>query len=366
MRIGFISEDFLLSGTRLIPGGCAYYRCMLPKNAAGPLSAFGPPAFSAELGFGVRTSKNQAQFGFDTIVMKMLMARWVPEQMRIAKALGQRILVDVDDHYDGLHEANLAYHTTDPEKNKINNRDHYRAVIEEADLLTVSTPFLHEYYKDKVNEVAMVRNGVNPNQFEARKVRNTKPVIGWVGSLGWRSNDVETASPWLGAFLEEHDLMFQHSGDMPNMPKFYEVADINPDRVITYDMRPLSQYHELLTMDVGLVLLSDIPFNHAKSTIKGLEYAASNIPFVAQGLPEYARLSSMGVGRVAFSDDDWVRHLTDLLDYKTRKKEAATQRNLTLKDHSIVARAHEWKEVFERGLSNVLPVKTMTVPYVHV
>jgi len=177
---------------------------------------------------------------------------------------------------------------------------------------------------------------------------------------------VETARPWLGAFLEEHDLIFQHSGYMPNVHEFYQVADINPDRVITYDMKPLSQYHELLTMDVGLVLLSDIPFNHAKSTIKGLEYAASNIPFVAQGLPEYARLSDMGVGRVAFSDDDWVRHLTDLLDYKTRKKEAATQRNLTLKDHSIVSRAHEWKALFEKGSGNTINIPTRNVQYIHV
>ena len=366
MRIGFISEDFILSGTRLIPGGCGYYRCMLPMNAAGPLAKFGPPAFTAEMGFGVRTDKDHAQFGFDTVVMKMMMARWVPEQMRIAKSLGQRLIVDVDDHYDGLHEANLAYRNTDPSFNKISNRENLKAVLAEADIVTVSTPFLRDYYEDKVNRVVMVRNGINPTQFPLRKVTNSKPVIGWAGSLGWRSNDVEEARGWLSDFLEEHDLRFHHSGSMENMPTFAEVAGVSPDRVSTSPMVPLSRYHEAMTFDIGLVLLSDIPFNYAKSTIKGLEYQASNIPFISSYSPEYERLAQMGVGRVAYTQQDWKRHLEDLLVYKTRKKEAAIQRNLVLKEHTIVSRAHEWKALFEEGVGHVAGIPTRRVQYIYV
>ena len=35
-RIAFITEDLHPWNGRLSPGGCAYYRCMLPANAAGP------------------------------------------------------------------------------------------------------------------------------------------------------------------------------------------------------------------------------------------------------------------------------------------------------------------------------------------
>lgn len=367
MRIGFVANDFLYDNGRLRPGGCSYYRCMLPMNTVKNHKAvFGPPAFTAELGFGVRTSKDHAEFGFDVIVLKMLMDRWIPRYMQIAQGLGQKIIVDVDDHYDGLHEANQAYDKTDPEKNKITNREHYRAVIQQSDLLTVSTPFLEEYYRPLVNEVRMVRNGINPNQFSKREVRNRKPVLGWAGAMGWRSNDAETARPWLNEFLNEHDLLFHHAGHMEDAPAFADAAGIDPDRMILSPMRPLHRYHEMLDFDIGLVLLSDIDFNKAKSTIKGLEYAASNIPFVAQGLPEYERLSLEGVGRVAYGPEGWKAQLTELLDYKTRKREAATQRNLVLKDHSITARAPEWVDVYGMFASNQASIPDRKVKYVHV
>jgi hypothetical protein len=71
-RFGFISGDFVYAVGRLYPGGCSYYRCMLPMNAAGIGAKFGPPAWTADRGFGVRLNKDYAQFGFDTIVIKQL------------------------------------------------------------------------------------------------------------------------------------------------------------------------------------------------------------------------------------------------------------------------------------------------------
>ena len=84
---------------------------------------------------------------------------------------------------------------------------------------------------------------------------------------------------------------------------------------------------------------------------------------MAQGLPEYTLLSEQGVGRVANTPAEWRQHVTELLDYKTRKREAAIQRNLVAKDHSIQARAHEWKAIFEEGINNIVPIRTLRVSY---
>ena len=78
-----------------------------------------------------------------------------------------------------------------------------------------------------------------------------------------------------------------------------------------------------------------------------MEYAASGIPFVSQGLPEYARLASLGVGRVAYSPEDWVSHLSELLNYRVRKLEAAESLRLVQEEHSIEARGSEWREVLD-------------------
>lgn len=359
--MAFITEDFAPWEGHLIPGGCAYYRQLLPRNVV-PGSAFGKPAFLPEYGFGVQLRDDRAMFGFDTVSFKMLMAKWHPEQMRQAQALGQRIIVDVDDHYDGLHESNRAYETTDPERNPTHNRVFNDEVIRQADLVTVSTPFLFNYYVDKVKDIRLVRNGVNPEQFERLRPRNIKPVIGWVGGTGWRSNDIETCRDWLPDLLEEHDAKFLHAGYMPDAPTFVDLAGVNPDRLLVAHMLPITMYAALFQMDVGIVPLSNTPFNEAKSTIKGLEYAANGIPFVAQGLPEYRRLSAMGIGRIADTSEDWHREVSALMSYKARKRESVKAAN-NLGEHTIGARAHEWAEVFAEGKDQRLPAETVTLPY---
>lgn len=209
----------------------------------------------------------------------------------------------------------------------------------------------------------MIRNGINPKQFARRSVSKHKPVIGWAGALRWRSNDADTAVPWLAEFLDEHDLKFHHAGHMDDTVPFSEVAKINPDRMILSPMQQINHYQNMLDFDIGIVLLSDIPFNHAKSTIKGLEYAARGIPFVAQDLPEYRRLAELGVGRVASTPEEWHRHLTELLDYETRKQESARQRDLVLREHSITARAPEWVDLFMEGSDRVTEIPSVQIPY---
>ena len=95
--------------------------------------------------------------------------------------------------------------------------------------------------------------------------------------------------------------------------------------------------------DVGVVPLVDIPFNHAKSNIKGLEYAVAGIPFVASPLPEYVLLAEeYGVGRLAKTARDWQRHLKALLDYEVRRDEARRQRHIVAEHFTVRKQARAW------------------------
>lgn len=347
MPVAFLTNDFtrLKDGTDL-PGGCAYYRCSLPMFACGQPGKLGRPAFHQSHGFGIKESDTRAIFGFDTVVLKLIMFRWTPRQMLIAQQLGQRIIVDIDDSYDFLPESNRAWEVTHPDNNRVMNRDHYRRVIEQADIVTVSTPFLLEHHRKTHPDVRMIRNGVYPDMFHV-KPQSRKPVIGWVGAIPFRSGDLETLRDWLPAFLDKHDLLFHHAGDGFGDVKFHEVVGIPEWRVRYQEGAPMSHYGNLLTQfDVGLVPLTDIPFNHAKSCIKGLEYASAGIPFVAAATPEYEYLASTGVGRVARTGDEWVGHLTELLDVRVRRREAAENRRLVRELHSIQAREPEWQALF--------------------
>ena len=110
-------------------------------------------------------------------------------------------------------------------------------------------------------------------------------------------------------------------------------------------MAPISMYPELFKpIDIGIVPLNDIPFNHAKSYIKGLEYAAAGIPFISSYSPEYQYLADNGIGRIANNQEEWERHLGDLLDANTRIAEIKSNYN-ELEKFSMDARAHLRKKI---------------------
>lgn len=285
-------------------------------------------------------------FGYKKIALKLVMHRWTPKQIELAQNLGQRIYVDIDDDYESLTEANKAYEITHPDNNPNVNREHYKKVILAADVVTVSTPRLHDIWSQRRNNVILVRNGVNLQQFHPAPKPEHKPVLGWVGATDYRNNDLEQLRDWLPDLLEEHDLAFHHAGHSPDSPTFAELTGVDPRRITTSPILPITRYSEGFRFDIGLVPLSDIPFNHAKSNIKGLEYAAAGIPFVASDLPEYRLLHESGAGRIAQTADDWITHILGFLDYRTRRYEARIAREIVAEYWSIEARAEEWNQAF--------------------
>lgn len=352
VSMAFLTYDFSPGSNPPIPGGCCYYRCFLPMQAVGVEARLGMPAWTGQDGFGIQIEPTKALFGFDVVLTKLLMDRRLVNQIKVAQSVGQKIIVDVDDFYDDLPEQNLAHAATDPANNRIVNRDHYRAIIDAADMVTVTTPFLYDYYSKLHPCVRLIRNGVLPEQFTVRKMRDRKPVVGWVGGVPWRGGDLETLREWLPDFLEEHDLMFHHSGHTDTVPgfsgkvhTFAELSGIPVERMTTSPLKPLTEYHDMFSFDIGIIPLTDIPFNRAKSCLKGLEYSCAGVPFIAQGLPEYQRLNSLGVGRIAYTPDDWRAHMTELLDFKTRKRDARINLDNVMRDHTIMSRESEWRSI---------------------
>ena len=342
--IAFVTDFFSGEGFPLSPNGVAYYRCVLPSLTLPGRVDVGRPAWTGSEGFGVVTSPASASFFYDTVVLKGLMGRNTTFQMKAAQNLGQRIIVDIDDWAEEIPEWSEAARLADSDSSKVFNTDHLREVILQADVVITSTPFLFDAYSNIRGNVRLVRNSINADAMNVRQVKNVKPVLGWVGHMGKRIGDIESLRGWLPHFLEDHDLRFHHSGHVDDAPSFAEVAGIDPMRVTTSPLMKIDGYfRDSFCFDIGLVPMADIPFNHAKSSLKGLEYAASGIPFVAQDLPEYRLLATSGVGRVASNHETWRHQLEMLLDFKTRKREAAVNLSNVKREHTINSRADEWR-----------------------
>lgn len=337
MKVGFVSADwspFTDSNGHPLAGGSGYYRAVLPYrylSANGFEVAIGGSIAVTDGEIKVIDFDNEQHGGCDVIVFQRWMNREAPRVIEGGKAVGQVIINDVDDWYEGISTSNRAWLDSHPKANVLTNREHYNRVLRASSGLTVSTPYLAERYAKLNDRVRVVRNGIDLDRWETKdKEWTDRPTIGWVGATNWRSNDLETLRGVLGPFMENNKLFFIHGGHQEGASKARDLLGLDtsvPSSEIY--MQPIDRYPQLFDpIDIGLVPLSRVPFNQAKSAIKGMEYAAAGVPFVAANMPEYRWLQEAhGIGLTAKNPTQWKRHLTALLDPVARNELAKRNRS---------------------------------------
>jgi hypothetical protein len=355
--IAYVTGDWSWGTEPLQPNGCAWYRCTLPMHELqkhGWITGIGFPGFGHEKGFGLILADGKIIHGWDIIVFKLLMQRTVLEAMDRAKELGQKIVVDVDDWFEGLEKSNRAYDVTSANNNPDNNREIYAQIIQKADAIITSTPFLFDYYSAKRSNVFLVRNGIDSDRWKRRRWGAQKQLrVGWVGATPWRSNDLEQLSPWFNEFIKKNNVLFHHSGHTSNAPLANELLGVPKTSTKILPLVPILQYPKLFEpIDVGIVPLNDVKFNHAKSFIKGLEYAAAGVPFVSSYSPEYEFLASSGVGRVAHNTDEWLEHMEELMFHKARVDEI-NKNYEGLQQFTMAQRGLDWDATYRFILENL-------------
>lgn len=340
--VAWVTPDFSISGDEIEPNGCAWYRMVLPSRVLakrGWDTAVGLPAGNPEHGIGL-AHKDGMLSGWDVTVVKLLMNSQTVPLMGRVQELGRRVVVDVDDFHYGLEDSNVASRSTDPHSNPEANRAFFEQGIRQADTVVVSTQFLADFYSRRCRDVRIVRNALDVDRFTP--VPEGDPVIGWVGGTLWRSGDIEILRDWLPEFVKDHKVLVHHSGHIPGDGNHFGVR-AGLKKVRTEPMCMLKDYpSKMFRMNIGLVPLNRVPFSEAKSNLKGLEYAASGIPFIATPTEEYRLLAESGVGRLATTPDEWMDHAIELLDPVVRATEGARIRAIVEQDWNIETKGDEW------------------------
>lgn len=367
MRIGFLSTDWG-DHREGQPGGCTKVRMMVPGihlNQIGHQVMVGEIGWKEGEGFvaikPVERLKSKIRSGvikeydyvfdkLDVVVLKLFMHKDASYYIRQAKKYGQTVIIDTDDHFEQLPEDNIAFITTDPEKNPDNNRDHLLATYSEADGIIVSTKFLEQRMLKFNKNVYRVPNSLDPKNFIYRlDLAGTKPTIGWVGIMMWRVNDIKTVASPIKSIMKQYDLKFHHSGIMLNKKDWLaDTIGVDPSLVSGYTgARPEYYGNVFMPIDIGIVPLHPSQFNEAKSNLKGLEYALSGIPFIASNTQEYRDLADMGAGRVAKSNKDWIRHFKQLIDPEVREEERQKNYKTVAENYNIFIVKYKWSEAIE-------------------
>lgn len=287
--------------------------------------------------------------------------RWMhqdaPEQMRRARAAGQIVIADLDDDFWSLGKTNVAFHTTDPKNNPEFNREHYKAMLQECDAVTVSTEALRRRVESFGVPAIVVRNAIDI-QMWPQNDPTTDGMIGWIGGIQWRAHDLEILRPSLPQFLRDYNLPVYHGGDsqVAGVPKFHEKVgiDLAHTKVGMAPLVPMNQYQTLWApINISLIPLERVPFNDAKSWLKQLESCASGVPYiVSAGFHEQDLLLAETAGRSARNEKpaEWRAHLRELLDPTVRAIEGAANR-LIAEKHDIRNRWVDWDAAYQQVIA---------------
>ena len=259
---------------------------------------------------------------FDVLVMQPRDEPDWPDVIGELRAQGKRVLVDVDDVWFGLPPWN-------PGSGKPAAAvEAMEANIRAADAVSVSTPALAKIVQGLNANVRVIRNRLDwgmwadtPPVYErpSRRLR-----VGWVGSAHWRKGDLRVLQGVLGPWLEQHpDVEFVAAGD-PSVHDILRVPDGQRVSVAETEFQNMDLADIVATMDVGVVPLdlSDEKarrLNECKSHLKGMEYNACGIPFVASPTESYRWWTARGLGGLlAGTPGQWRAGLDTLTDDAVR------------------------------------------------
>lgn len=350
-KLGQFTTDWNFAEKPPTHGGTSHYRLRIPGEE---LAKHGwDVVFGWELGvetddghFCIKDQQGQIHDDCDVIVVQRWMEPHAPEMTARAVATGQVVINDIDDWFWGIPASNVAFHGTHKKNNPNFNREHYKNVLSASSMVTASTPYLAERLRGiGIPRVEVLRNSIDIDRWPQLDPADDCHV-GWIGGIPWRGSDLALLRGVMGDFLEKHDLQFFHGGHVNAGPSAAQQMGFNVNRFFTAPIVGIDEYPKLWTgLDIVVAPLEDIPFNRAKSWLKGLEASACGLPFIASDLPEYQALAA---GRRAKNATQWRRNLEDLLDPEVRAKEGNANR-ARAEELAINNQWHRWDDLY-RGL----------------
>ena len=210
----------------------------------------------------------------------------MPDVITMLQRRGAKVVIDLDDDFHTAHIGNKAFMLNHPKLNAMQNWIHLGNCVRRADLITVSTDALAKRYGSH-GRVAVLRNCIDDDWLEINP-KGDGHTVGWAGTVANHPTDLQATHGGVAMALREHpDWRFVCIGGAEHLHEVQRGLEL-PAPPEGTPWRPL-ELHPLLvsTIDVGIAPLDDLIFNHGKSWLKGIEYAALGIPFVASDMPEY-------------------------------------------------------------------------------
>lgn len=284
----------------------------------------------------------------DVVVVQRPLQRDRVRLIRLLQLAGARVVVEIDDDFGALHPRNVSWRSCHPQHSPHRNWVHLSEACHIADLVTCSTPALAERY-GRHGRVVVIPNHV-PERYLTieRDLQAGGPFVGWTGSIQTHPTDLQVTRGAVQRAMAGSSAMFVVVGPGTGVREALSL-DEPP---LTAGWLPLDRYPEAMAqLDVGIAPLDDIAFNQGKSWLKGLEYAALGVPFVASTTEDYVRLHARGAGLLAAKPKDWVRHLRRLIGSEDERADLAAAGRAVAAGLTIEGNADRWWDAWSSCLN---------------
>lgn len=352
---------FLSSGLQ----GCYTVRCLLPLVENG----WDGDQTSINLDTKTPEDKSKAAQHADVVVFHRPDTPEKLEIARLLKGVGKKIVFDNDDTFkdDGGFRFN-EYMDEARLKNGLKRlNESIDTFIKEADLITCSTQFLAEEYKQLNPNVVVLPNCIDPFYFdEPLRNENGKVRIGIVGSIGVTS-DLWVLEPILRHYLNDDRVELVLFSMPPKghdkitrelYSEEYKFLDeiMQADNVIWQPFVDMQDYYDTLNqlrLDMMLIPRADNYFNRCKSNLKFLEASMFEIPVIAQGFPDgnspYEVDKEDAEHMIIIKDNNnWINNIEYLINNSdVREKMGRKAHEYVEKKYSIENNASKWIEAYE-------------------
>lgn len=333
-------------------GGCGLYRMRAPAEAIARLGV--DVTIDTEVEVSAYTNSeglvtvDEVRTDADLIIFQRPLDNAMTAVIKQAKRQGIATMVEIDDDFSTVHTRNVAH---DAMVGKTSGNQWVVEASSLADHVSISTPQLAKYARH--GRYSILRNCVPDSIFEisAPKSDQNWPRIGWTGTVQTHPTDLQVTRGRVGEVLKTNGLPFNVIGDGDKVSAFLGLSPETSVYATGWVQLDLYYQHLYSFLDIGIVPLEMSPFNQAKSYLKGLEYAALGIPFVASPTREYELLEIHGIGKTAKSPGDWRKHLQRMIDRPAETERIAREsRDRIEAEFTYSVNAPKWIEAWEKAI----------------
>lgn len=282
----------------------------------------------------------------DVLVLQRPLQKVIADAIPLFRKKGITVIVDMDDDFLALHHRHQARLIYDPRRNPLMNWEHLKRGCAAADLVTCSTPAIASRYGGRGHTV-VIRNCVPASMLETKRAHDGR-TVGWTGYTSFHPRDLTVTRGGVAAAINDTDarmLVVGHTYDVRVELGLMDEPDQDGPYVLAEYPQGVAQF------TTGIVPLLESKFNDAKSYLKGMEYAACGVPYVASPTPEYRLLHDEGLGLLAEDKSKtWKKQVKRLLTDQDLQEELSSRgREVIARSHTYEGNAWHWAEAWEHA-----------------